>query len=83
MKIQQIIERQGIVHIDPEIMSGVPVFIGTRVPLQTFFDYLEGESGLAEFMEDFPHLKIPALQVLEVIAKAMLEQERTASAHSA
>ncbi len=68
MKIQQIIERQGIVHSDPEIMSGVPVFVGTRVPLQTFFDYLEGESGLAEFLEDFPHLKTPALQVLEAIA---------------
>ncbi|WP_088243251.1 DUF433 domain-containing protein [Calothrix rhizosoleniae] len=38
MKIQQIIERQGIVHSDPEIMSGIPVFIGTRVPLQTFKD---------------------------------------------
>ncbi len=84
MKIQQIIERQGIVHSDPEIMSGVPVFVGTRVPLQTFFDYLEGESGLAEFLEDFPHLKTPALQVLEAIAKAMLlEQERETSADSA
>ena len=83
MKIQQILDRQGIVHSDPEIMSGVPVFVGTRVPLQTFFDYLEGESGLAEFLEDFPHLRTPALQVLEVIAKAMLHQERTASANSA
>jgi uncharacterized protein (DUF433 family) len=83
MKIQQILDRQGIVHSDPEIMSGVPVFVGTRVPLQTFFDYLEGESGLAEFLEDFPHLRTPALQVLEAIAKAMLQQERTASAHSA
>ncbi|AKG22287.1 DUF433 domain-containing protein [Calothrix sp. 336/3] len=84
MKIQQIIEREGIVHSDPEIMSGVPVFVGTRVPLQTFFDYLEGESGLAEFLEDFPHLKTAALQVLETIAKAMLvEQERETSADSA
>jgi uncharacterized protein (DUF433 family) len=83
MKIQQILERQGIVHTDPEIMSGVPVFVGTRVPLQTFFDYLEGESGLAKFLEDFPHLKTPALQVLEAIAKVMLDQERKASAHSA
>ena len=82
MKIQQILDRQGIVHTDPEIMSGVLVFVGTRVPLQTFFDYLEGESGLAEFLEDFPHLKTSALQVLEAITKAMLDQERTASAHS-
>jgi uncharacterized protein (DUF433 family) len=66
-----------------EIMSGTPVFVGTRIPLQTFFDYLEGEAGLAEFLEDFPHLQVQVLQVLEVIAKAMLAQERTARAHSA
>ena len=69
IKNQQILDRQGIVHTDPEIMSGVPVFVGTRVPLQTFFDYLEGESGLTEFLEDFPHLKTQALKVLEVMAK--------------
>jgi uncharacterized protein (DUF433 family) len=56
-----------IVHSDPDIMSGAPVFIGTRVPLQTLFDYLEGEEGLNEFSGDFPHLKIPAIQVLGTI----------------
>ncbi|MGD1861996.1 MAG: DUF433 domain-containing protein [Leptolyngbyaceae cyanobacterium] len=35
----------------------VSVFAGTRVPLQTFFDYLEGEASIAEFLEDFPHLR--------------------------
>ncbi len=45
-----------IVHTDPDIMSGTPVFVGTRVPLQTLFDYLEGEEGLSEFSEDFPHV---------------------------
>ncbi|WP_309742217.1 MULTISPECIES: DUF433 domain-containing protein [unclassified Chamaesiphon] len=56
-----------IVHSDPDIMTGTPVFIGTRIPLQTLFDYLEGEEGFNEFSEDFPHLKIPAIQVLETI----------------
>jgi uncharacterized protein (DUF433 family) len=56
-----------IVHTDPDIMSGTPVFMGTRVPLQTLFDYLEVEEGLSEFSEDFPHLKISAIQVLETI----------------
>jgi uncharacterized protein (DUF433 family) len=78
IKSQQLLDRQGIVHTDPEIMSGVPVFVGSRVPLQTFFDYLEGKADLAEFLEDFPHLKTQALPVLEVMAKAMLDQERTA-----
>jgi uncharacterized protein (DUF433 family) len=83
MEVQDILRRRQIIHSDPEIMSGMPVFIGTRVPLQTFFDYLEGDEGLTEFLEDFPHLKEQALKVLEVIAKRMLEQERSAGVHSA
>ena len=83
MDIQETLRAQRIIHSDPEIMSGTPVFLGTRVPLQTFFDYLEGEAGLAEFLEDFPHLQAQVLQILEVIAKAMLEQERITRAHSA
>ena len=71
MKIKQILARQGIVHTDPEIMSRVPVLVSTWVPLQTFFDYLEGELGLTEFLEDFSHLKTAALQVLEAIAHAV------------
>jgi uncharacterized protein (DUF433 family) len=63
--INDILDRLGIIHTDPEIMSGSPVFVGTRVPLQTFFDYLEGESGLTEFLEDFPHLRSQAMKVLE------------------
>jgi uncharacterized protein (DUF433 family) len=82
MDIQATLHHKGIIHTDPEIMSGVPVFADTRVPLQTFFDYLEGETGLAEFLADFPHLQEPALQVLEIIAKAMLVQERNHHAHS-
>jgi uncharacterized protein (DUF433 family) len=31
-----------VVHSDPEILAGTPVFVGTRVPVQTLFDYLEG-----------------------------------------
>jgi uncharacterized protein (DUF433 family) len=65
--VAALLEKRSIVHRGPAIMSGIPVFIGTRVPLQTLFDYLEGEEGLSEFSEDFPHLKIPAIQVLETI----------------
>jgi uncharacterized protein (DUF433 family) len=42
------------VHSDPEIMSGTPVFVGTRVPFQTLIDYLEAGQPLSEFLEDFP-----------------------------
>jgi uncharacterized protein (DUF433 family) len=46
-------------------MSGVPVFVGTRVPLQTFFDYLESEGGLSEFINDFPYLETQTIKVLK------------------
>ncbi|MEL6397635.1 MAG: DUF433 domain-containing protein [Cyanobacteria bacterium J06607_6] len=77
-----LIDRQ-VIHCNTEIMSGAPVFVGTRVPLQTFFDYLEGEAGLAEFLEDFPHLKDKVYQVLEIIVRAALREDRTTHAHSA
>jgi uncharacterized protein (DUF433 family) len=39
---------------DPETMHGVPVFTGTRVPVQTLFEYLEGGETLEDFLEGFP-----------------------------
>ena len=83
MEIQQILTEKNIVHRDPDIMGGISVFVGTRVPLQTLFDYLEGEEGLNEFLEDFPHLKTSALQVLEIIARVMLNKGEIINAHSA
>jgi uncharacterized protein (DUF433 family) len=43
-----------VIHTDPEIMGGVPVFIGTRVPVQTLWDYLAGGEPLSEFLDHFP-----------------------------
>jgi uncharacterized protein (DUF433 family) len=43
-----------IVHSDPEIVSGIPVFVGTRVPAQALLDYLEGGETIEEFLDDFP-----------------------------
>lgn len=45
---------EPVIHCDPEIMSGTPVFVGTRVPLKNLVDYLEGGHPLDEFLEDFP-----------------------------
>jgi uncharacterized protein (DUF433 family) len=78
MTLNNLLETQGIIHCDPEIMSGVPVFAGTRVPLQTFFDYLEGEGGLVEFINDFPYLETQTMKVLENAAKLIIAQERCA-----
>jgi uncharacterized protein (DUF433 family) len=76
MKLNNLLENQDIIHRDPEIMSGIPVFVGSRVPLQTFFDYLEGEEGFAEFINDFPYLENQAIKVLENAAKLIIAQER-------
>ena len=46
-----------IVHCDPDILSGTPVFVGTRVPVKSLFDYLEGGETLDEFLYQFPSVK--------------------------
>ena len=78
MLLNNLLEMKGIVHRDPDIMSGTPVFKGTRVPLQTFFDYLEGDGGLAEFIDDFPYLKSQVMRILESTARLLITQERSA-----
>jgi uncharacterized protein (DUF433 family) len=55
------------ISIDPEVMSGTPVFAGTRVPVQTLFDYIEAGDDLAEFLDDFPSVtREAAIAVLEM-----------------
>ena len=72
MDIQQTLIDRKIVHRDQNTMGGVLVFIGTHVPLQTLFDYLESEessmSCAKEFLADFPHLRTPALQIIEIVS---------------
>ena len=45
---------EQVIHTDPEILGGTPVFVGTRVPMQALIDYLEGGHPLADFLDDFP-----------------------------
>jgi uncharacterized protein (DUF433 family) len=48
---------QRVINIDPEILCGTPVFLGTRVPIKNLFDYLEGRESVEEFLEDFPFVR--------------------------
>ena len=48
---------EQIVHRDPEILGGTPVFRGTRVPIRSLFDYLEGGETLDEFLRQFPSVR--------------------------
>ena len=47
----------GVTHRHPEILSGAPVFVGTRVAVRSLFDYLEGGDTLEEFLRQFPSVK--------------------------
>ena len=63
-------ENEGMQEVlitrDPEVMHGTPVFRGTRVPVQTLFDYLENGDSLDDFLEGFPTVSRElAVQVLE------------------
>jgi uncharacterized protein (DUF433 family) len=65
------------VHIDPDILGGTPVFVGTRVPVQTLFDYLEAGDPLAEFLEDFPTVsREQAVAALEQARDALVARTR-------
>ncbi|MEO6844054.1 MAG: DUF433 domain-containing protein [Ginsengibacter sp.] len=60
---------KDVINIDREILSGVPVFKNTRVPIQTLFDYLE-ESSLEEFLKGFPSVtRRQAEKVIEFAGK--------------
>jgi uncharacterized protein (DUF433 family) len=51
------IESNQILHSDPDILGGTPVFVGTRVPVRTLFDYLEAGDSLDEFLRQFPSVR--------------------------
>jgi len=66
-----------VVHSDPEILGGTPVFVGTRVPVKTLFDYLEAGDTLDEFLNDFPSVtREQAVAALE-LAREMTEARAT------
>ena len=70
---------EDIVNVDPEIMSGTPVFAGTRVPLYNLFDYLEAGDSLEKFLASFPSVtREQAIAALEIAKEAVLD---VASSH--
>ena len=72
-------ELREVVHSDPEIMSGTPVFVGTRVPVQSLFDYLEGGETLDEFLDQFPSVRREqAVAALGLTCQALLTHVRSA-----
>jgi uncharacterized protein (DUF433 family) len=70
MHTTKIPDERLVVHSDPDIMSGVPVFLGTRVPVQTLFDYLMDGCSIDEFLENFP--TVSREQVITLLTWASL-----------
>jgi len=71
MKLEEL---KGIVHSDPEIMGGTPVFVGTRVPLQNLIDSLEGGESIEDFLDAFPTVKREqVVAVIEAVKLTMLQ----------
>jgi len=67
------------VEVDPEILSGEPVFAGTRVPLQTMMDYLKAGDRVDDFLEDFPSVsRAQVTNVLELFGEVVLLHARSA-----
>jgi len=64
--------KEKLINIDPEIVSGTPVFNGTRVPIQNLFDYLEGGYSLDVFLKNFSGvIRDQAIGVLETAGKIL------------
>jgi len=69
-----------IIEIDPEKMSGTPVFRGTRVPIQNLFDYLEGGDNIEVFLDDFPTVdREQVITVLELYKVKLLDEYEIAA----
>ena len=71
------LNNDDVIVKDPEILGGVPVFRGTRVPFQTLLEYIEGGQTLDEFLDDFPTVtREAAIGALERAKALVIDQTR-------
>ncbi len=67
--------KNHVIEVNPEKLSGTPVFVGTRVPIQNLFDYIEGGDTLEDFLEGFPPVtREQAIDVLELAKQSLLRE---------
>lgn len=62
-----------VIHIDPEILDGTPVFFGTRVPIKNLFDYLEAGDSIEVFLEDFDGVQKEQVLKVLLISQRLIE----------
>lgn len=69
----------AVIHSDPEILGGTPVFVGTRVPFRNLIDYLERGHSLDDFLDAFPTVsREQVVKALEVAHEAVVGHARAA-----
>jgi uncharacterized protein (DUF433 family) len=66
--------RAAIVHSDPDVLSGTPVFVGTRVPFKNLIDYLAAGDPLEEFLDDFPGVSREQAVASLALARRLVEE---------
>ena len=65
---------EGVIHSDQDILGGTPVFVGTRVPVQSLVDHLEAGDSIDDFLEGFPGVRREqVIALLEQVRKALLQ----------
>jgi uncharacterized protein (DUF433 family) len=64
-----------ILHTDPEIVGGTPVFYGTRVPVQSLIDWLEAGHSLTDWLDNFPSVQKEQVMAFLNAAKDRLLRE--------
>ncbi|HMO82414.1 MAG TPA: DUF433 domain-containing protein [Pyrinomonadaceae bacterium] len=66
--------KRNLIEIDPDKVSGTPVFAGTRVPIKNLFDYIEGGDTLEDFLEGFPPVtREQAVAVLKMAEESLVK----------
>jgi uncharacterized protein (DUF433 family) len=69
---------ERVVHSDPELLGGTPVFIGTRVPVRNLIDYLEAGDSLEDFLRSFPSVsREQAVAALELAGEMLSARARS------
>ncbi len=64
--------KSNVIYTSPDVLSGMPVFRGTRVPIKNLFDYLESGDTIENFLSDFPTVKRDqVIELLEVAEHAL------------
>jgi uncharacterized protein (DUF433 family) len=79
-RMRKVMKHSELIEQDQEKMGGTPVFVGTRVPIENLFDYLEAGDSLEVFLDDFPTVsRAQAISVLELFKTKLLEEYEVAA----